>query len=132
MTDTRAEEQRGGMLAAVSRALVALHKEQFGRGPRSARTEFAGEDTLVCVMEEALLPAERAMVSMGDHARVRDSRGAFQAATRTQFVGAVEEIVSREVRAFASAVDPDSNVVWEIFTFTPLAAERDGAAPEPV
>ena len=30
------------MLAAVSNALVALHKEQFGRGPTTARSHFAG------------------------------------------------------------------------------------------
>ena len=127
MTETRTDEQRhGGMLAAVSKAMVALHKEQFGRGPRRARTNFAGDDTLVCVMDDALLPAERTMVTMGDQWRVRDSRGAFQAATRDQFVGVVEDIVNRRVRAFASAIDPDSDVVWEIFTFAPSDQQADG------
>jgi hypothetical protein len=72
MTETRLDEsQAGGMLAAVSKVLVSLHKEQFGRGPTGARTHFAGRDTLVCVMEDALLPAERTMVRMGDQQRSR-------------------------------------------------------------
>ena len=36
-------------MSAVSNAMVALHKEQFGRGPTRATSHFAGEDTLVCV-----------------------------------------------------------------------------------
>jgi uncharacterized protein YbcI len=130
MTETRLDEsQAGGMLAAVSRTLVSLHKEQFGRGPTGARAHFAGRDTLVCVMEDALLPAERTMVKMGDQQRVRDSRTAFQAATSDQFVSAVEEIVQREVKAFASAIDPDHGVVWEIFNLAPDAVHGDGARP---
>jgi uncharacterized protein YbcI len=112
------EGPRGqGALAAVSRALVKLHKEQFGRGPTNARTDFAGPDTLVCTLEDALLPAERAMVSMGEQQRVRESRLFLQVATRDSFVDAVEEILERKVRAFTSAIDPDAEIVWEIFTF---------------
>ena len=55
MTDAPAQS----MLTATSNALVALHKEQFGRGPTTARSYFAGPDALVCVLEDVLLPAER-------------------------------------------------------------------------
>ena len=130
MAETRLDEQRGaGMLAAVSNALVSLHKEQFGRGPTRARTQFAGDDVLVCMMEDALLPAERTMVKMGDQQRVRETRTAFQAATRDQFVGAVEQIIRRRVKAFASAIDADEGVVWEVYSFEPVGAEGDGARP---
>ena len=67
------------------------------------------------------------MVRMGDQQRVRDARTAFQAATSEQFTRAVEEIVNRKVVAFASATDPDSGVVWELFNFEPLGPEGDGA-----
>ena len=131
MTETRPDEARaGGMLAAVSSVLVSLHKEQFGRGPTSARAHFAGHDMLVCVMEDALLPAERTMVKMGEQQRVRESRTAFQAATSDQFVSAVEGIVRREVKAFASAIDPDNGIVWEVFNFAPDAVHGDGRALE--
>src|SRR5215217_1713179 len=89
-------DDRGGMLSALSSALVTLHKEQFGRGPTRARSNFAGGDTLVCVLEEALLPAERMMVEMDDQQRVREARVALQAATSDKFIEAVESIVRRK------------------------------------
>jgi uncharacterized protein YbcI len=110
------------MLAAVSNAVVTLHKEQFGRGPTRARSNFAGDDTLVCVLEDVLLPAERVMVEMGDQQRVRESRVALQAATSQKFITTIEGIVRREVTAFASAIDPDRGVVWEVFNFVPSPA----------
>ena len=127
MTGARSEEQRsGGTLSAISSALVTLHKEQFGRGPTRARTNFAGDDVLVCVLEDALLPAERVMVQMGDQQRVRESRGALQAATADQFVMAIETITQRNVTAFASAIDPDRGVVWEVFNLHPTDGRDDG------
>ena len=61
--------------------MVVLHKEQFGRGPTNARSHFAG-DALLCVLDDASLPAERKMVQMGEHQRVRETRTAFQVAER--------------------------------------------------
>jgi uncharacterized protein YbcI len=123
------ELSEGNRLQAVSNAMVKLHKEQFGRGPTNARSYFAGPDTLVCTLEDALLPAERTMVDMGEHQRVRESRMFLQVASQEQFVGAVEALVSRKVRAFASAIDPAPGVVFEIFSFQPDDTHRDGASP---
>jgi len=128
MRGTR-ELSEGNRLQAVSNAMVKLHKEQFGRGPTNARSYFAGPDTLVCTLEDALLPAERTMVDMGEHHRVRESRMFLQVASQEQFIGAVEELVSRKVRAFASAIDPAPGVVFEIFSFEPDATHGDGASP---
>jgi uncharacterized protein YbcI len=123
---TPVEEQRTSVLTAVSNAMVQLHKEQFGRGPTKARTNFAGNDTLVCVLENVLLPAELKLVEMGQQDRVREARMSFQVATEADFVAAVEQILYRKVRAFASAVDPDTNVVFENFYFEPSESRSDG------
>jgi uncharacterized protein YbcI len=120
------QEQDSTALQAVSNAMVTLHKEQFGRGPTSSRANFAGPDALMCVLRDVLLPAELKMVQMGDRQRVRESRTAFQAATANDFVARVEEIVSRKVIGFTSAVDPDSNIVFECFYFEPLQSGADG------
>jgi uncharacterized protein YbcI len=122
MTETQGHA--ASPLIAVSNAMVALHKEQFGRGPTTARSHFAGRDTLVCVLEDALLPAERKMVEIGDAQRVRETRLAFQAATAEEFVASVERIVQRKVRAFGSAVDVHANVVYENFSFEPDGSEN--------
>ncbi len=128
MSETRAGGQTepvGGMLA-VSNAMVSLHKEQFGRGPTRARSNFAGPDVLVCVLEDVLLPAERKMVAMGQQERVRDSRTSFQAATAEEFVTEVEHITGRKVRAFASGIDPNNDVAFETFYFRPSGSDGDG------
>jgi uncharacterized protein YbcI len=113
-------------MAAVSRAMVSLHKEQFGRGPMRAHSHFCGRDALLCVLENALLPAEQKMVELGEAQRVRESRIAFQVATAAEFIAAVEQIVYRKVSAFASAVDPENDVVFENFAFEPLGTEELG------
>jgi uncharacterized protein YbcI len=119
-TDTQPRPPPGEwLLQDVSNAMVALHKEQFGRGPTKAQSHLAGADALLCVMEDALLPAERAMVEMGEQQRVRESRMFFQVATAEQFIATVEIITGRTVRAFASATDPDAGVVMENFVFVP-------------
>jgi uncharacterized protein YbcI len=132
MTDPGTAQQHqqahGLLLQQVSNALVALHKEQFGRGPTRAQSHFAGTDALVCVLEDALLPAERRMVSMGEQQRIRESRMFLQVATAEEFVTSVEELTGRTVRAFASAIDPDNGIVFETFVFEP-DQRRDGARP---
>jgi uncharacterized protein YbcI len=114
MSETRLT-QGANTLAAVSNAMVRLHKEQFGRGPTHARTDFAGRDVVVCTLDDALLPAERAMVEMGEDQRVRESRSFMQAVTARLFIATVEEIIDRKVRAFSSAIDPGAGVVFEVF-----------------
>jgi len=117
-----ASERQRSMMVAVSNALVALHKEQFGRGPTRARSHFAGPDVLVCVLEDVLLPAEQKLVALGQQTSVRETRGSFQVATAAEFIATVEGIVYRKVRAFASAVDPDANTVFENYHFEPLGS----------
>ena len=135
MTDPRIDTQQapqigGWLLQDVSNALVALHKEQFGRGPTRVQSHFAGPDALLCVMDDALLPAERKMVDMGEQQRVRETRMFFQVATAAEFIETVETITGRTVRAFASASDPDRSVVMENFIFEP-DQRGDGRPPAP-
>jgi len=112
-------------LASISNVLVALHKQQFGRGPTRARTHYAGRDALLCIMEDAMLPAEHAMVRMGAALRVQESRMFFQNATAQKFIEAVEQITGRTVHAFSSATDPAANVVFEIYVFD---SQTDGSS----
>src|SRR3954471_18624858 len=118
-------EQQGRVMEAVSVAMVKLHKEQFGRGPTQARSHYAGPNALVCVLEGALLPAERKLVALGDADQVRATRTSFQVATEAEFIEAVEHIVDRKVRSFASAIDPLADVVFENFAFEPVKAAAD-------
>ncbi|HYP56558.1 MAG TPA: Na-translocating system protein MpsC family protein [Solirubrobacterales bacterium] len=106
-------------LAEVSREMVRLYKEQFGRGPTKARSDFAGPDTLICTLEETFTPAERKLVEMGEHQRMRDTRLYFQHATEDEFRSAVERVLKRKVRAFTSGMDTHEDVCAEIFYLEP-------------
>jgi uncharacterized protein YbcI len=85
--------------------MVRQYKEQFGRGPMRARTHWAGPDAIVCFFEDTLTPAERNLVQMGQHQRLRDMRLVFQYATLRDFCEPVEQVTGRKVRSFHSSVD---------------------------
>jgi len=115
-----ADERRSSVLMEISNTMVRLHKEQFGRGPTTARTNWAGPDTLLCTLEQTLTPAERNLVRMGEHERLRETRMFFQYATVREFCEPVEHVTGRKVRAFLSAVDTEADgVVTEVFILHP-------------
>jgi uncharacterized protein YbcI len=126
------DEREVSPLTTISNAMVRLHKEQFGRGPTHARSSFAGPDMLICVLRDAMLPAESKMAAMGAQQNVRETRVAFQEATRAEFIEAVEEIVHRKVRAFGSAIDVDHDTVFECYEFEPSPASGNGAGTLPL
>jgi uncharacterized protein YbcI len=118
------EERPTSVLLEVSTTMVRLFKEQFGRGPTKARTHWAGPDTLVCVLEETLTPAEHNLVKMGEHQRLRDTRMFFQYATVREFCEPVERITGRKVRAFQSSVDTEADgQAVEVFVLHPEGYE---------
>jgi uncharacterized protein YbcI len=62
--------------------MIRLYKDQPGRGPTSARTHWAGPDAVVVFLEDTLTHAERNMVKMGEHQRLRDTRMYFSVRIR--------------------------------------------------
>jgi uncharacterized protein YbcI len=101
--------------AGISREMVRLYKEQFGRGPTKAKTEFAGPDLVISTLEDSFTPAERKMAEMGEDQRLRDTRTFFQHATEAEFCAVVERLLKRKVRAFVSGVDTGKDVSAEVF-----------------
>jgi uncharacterized protein YbcI len=74
----------------------------------------------MCVLENTLTPAERNLVKMGEHERLRESRMFVQYASVREFCEPVEQIVGRKVRAFMSAIDTEADgLVCEVFLFHP-------------
>jgi uncharacterized protein YbcI len=101
--------------AEISREMVRLYKELFGRGPTKARTEFAGPDIVICTLENTFTPAERSLAEMGEHQRLRDTRMYFQSATADKFREIIERLTGRKVRAFISGLDAGVDVCCEVF-----------------
>jgi uncharacterized protein YbcI len=112
--------------AEISREMVRLYKELFGRGPTKARTEFAGPDIVLCSLENSFTPAERSLAEMGEHQRLRDTRMYFQAATADRFREIIERLTGRKVRAFVSGLDAGADLCSEVFYLED--GHPDGAA----
>jgi uncharacterized protein YbcI len=108
----------------ISNAMVRLYKEAFGRGPTKARAQFAGQDTLVVILENSLTVAERNLVALGEHQRLREARLFFQYALEEQMRGIVEEALGRRTVAFVSGIDTERDVAMEVFTLEPAALEE--------
>jgi uncharacterized protein YbcI len=114
-------DYQSSIRAEISREMVRLYKEQFGRGPTKAKTDFAGPDIVICSLEDSFTPAEKRLAEMGEHQRLRDTRLYFQHATKGEFVGTVERIMNRKVRAFNSSVDTHQDVSVEVFHLEPTS-----------
>jgi uncharacterized protein YbcI len=117
----------------ISNAMVRLYKEAFGRGPTKARAQFAGPDTLVVILESSLTVAERNLVAMGEHQRLREARLFFQYALEDQFRAIVERALGRRTVAFVSGIDTHRDVAMEVFTLEAGGDGRglgDGATPD--
>ena len=94
---------------AISNAMVALYKEQFGRGPTKTRTHFVGPDLITVTLEDTLTAAEHNLVKDGEHQRLRDLRLYFQYANVPEFCEPVERHTGRKVRAFISGIDTEAD-----------------------
>jgi uncharacterized protein YbcI len=89
----------------IANEMVRLFKEQFGRGPTSARAVWSGPDAITVFLEQTFTRVEQNLATMGEHERLRETRMYFQYASVAEFCGPVEQITGRKVRAFLSAVD---------------------------
>jgi uncharacterized protein YbcI len=113
-------EKRASAVLEISNSMVRLYKEQFGRGPTKARTHWCGDDVVTVILEETLTPAERSMVRLGEHQRLRDLRIFFQYATVREFCEPIEHITGRTVRAFLSGIDTEvEGLATEVFVLHP-------------
>jgi uncharacterized protein YbcI len=127
--DATTEEQRRSALLEISNEMVRLFKEQFGRGPTRARASWAGADAITVILEDTLTPAERNLVRMGEHQRLREMRNFFQYASVREFCSPVERITGRTVRAFISGIDTVADgVAVETFLLYPEGSDAPSRA----
>jgi uncharacterized protein YbcI len=103
------------VLHELCNEMVRIYKDIFGRGPTRVRADWAGRDALLCTLEDSLTPSERKMVEVGEHERLRETRMFFQHVCEDDFRASVERITGRNVRAFVSGIDTDSDVSSEVF-----------------
>lgn len=114
-------------LQAISNAMAQIYKTQFGRGPTKVKTHFAGPDAVVCILEDTQSPAERRLVELEQHQRLRDVRLFFQYASEDTLREPIEQATGRRVRAFISGIDVRADASAEVFL---LEAAPESAAAD--
>ena len=112
-------ETHGEAAATISRELVSLHKQFYGKGPVKAKT-FLVDDTVLCMLEGGFTVVERTLIEAGRAAAVHEVRTSFQAAMGDRFTEVVERALGRKVRAYMSHVHTDPDVAAELFMLEPL------------
>ena len=111
----RHEDRLGLDLHEITNAMVRIYKELFGHGPPKARSAYADPDTLIATLEHSLTAAERNLIALGEHQRVRETRTLLQHANERDFVHEIERITRRKVRAYVSGMDTHKDVSTEVF-----------------
>jgi uncharacterized protein YbcI len=100
--------------ARISRSVVSLLKEFYGRGPTQAKTYYT-EDVVLVVLSGGFSPVEATLLAAGKGTAVTDQRTVFQEAMRERFCEAIEEITGRKVISFMSSNDQQSDVSAQLF-----------------
>jgi uncharacterized protein YbcI len=109
------ENLRGGELnAAVTSALVGIHTQYLGRGPKTASTFHYG-NVLVTLMHDVLTHAEKSLTRNHQTEAVTTIRHLFQETMESDFCAAVECLTGRRVRAFISGNHIDPDIAAEMF-----------------
>jgi uncharacterized protein YbcI len=103
------EAREQSVTASIANEMVRLYKHYFGRGPTAARAIWSGPNAISVFLEDTLAPAEKSLVQMGEHQRLRETRLFFQYATVREFCEPIERLTGRKVSAFLSGIDTHAN-----------------------
>jgi uncharacterized protein YbcI len=114
------QQSLGEMRATISREMVRLQAEYYGKGPTRART-YIVDDLVVVVLEESFTRAEKTLAERGEREAIQHIRRRFQQQMAESFTSVVEQATGRKVRVFLSDTDIERDVSVETFL---LAEER--------
>ena len=103
-----------GLRATISRRMVSLLKEFYGRGPESAKT-YIHADYVLVIFIGGYSKVEETLLAAGEGRVVTDQRDRFQALMRDRFVSTIEELTGRTVVSFMSTNDQQTDVMAELF-----------------
>jgi uncharacterized protein YbcI len=104
----------GEMRAMISKEIVRLQAEYYGKGPTKAKT-YIVDDLVVVVLEESFTRAEKTLAERGEREAIQHIRRRFQQQMADSFSSVVEQATGRKVRAFLSETDIDQDVSVETF-----------------
>jgi len=98
--------REGPLLEEISRRIVQLYKESYGKGPTKART-YWHDDVITVVVRGGFTPDERTLRDAGRGEAVLEHRVQFHEAMRIRFKREVEQLTGRVVVGVMSGVQVD-------------------------
>jgi uncharacterized protein YbcI len=101
--EDRLPAREGPLLEEISRRIVQLYKESYGKGPTRARTYWQ-DDVITVVVRGGFTPDERTLREAGRGEAVLEHRVQFHQAMRTRFRQEVEQLTGRTVIGVMSGV----------------------------
>jgi uncharacterized protein YbcI len=108
----------GRTLTELSNAMVALHRERYGRGPGGAKC-FLSDEIAVCVLSDIFTQVEQTLIDAGEEGHVRHSRTLHETAIEAEYKAAVEAVLGRQVEACLSVIHVDPDVAVLTFLLAP-------------
>lgn len=116
----------GQLLAEISRSVVAILRERYGRGPMKAKTYVIDDIVVVVLRGSGFTPLEQTMMEAQGADRVVALRQDFHRIMAGCFEETIERLTGRKVLAFLSQAHVDPDITTEIFV---LDAPLKGVAP---
>jgi uncharacterized protein YbcI len=118
---------------AVAEKITSLERTFYGRGPRSVQVSVSDDEpvSLIVLSIDTLTVADAVLGERGHTNAVIKHHEALHAATRLDFLEAVEGIVGEPVSAYLAQVHPATGSAVRVFVFSAempaeaLAAETE-------
>ena len=104
----------GEQLAAITRELVRISTQGYGRGATEAKS-YQCDNFIFCAMRGGLTSIELNLIEHGDTELVRTLRLRYQAHNANAFTDTVERILGRRVETYDSQVVFNPDYTVEIF-----------------
>jgi uncharacterized protein YbcI len=112
--DVQSESARSGPARTLTRRMVQLHKEFYGRGPTKAKA-YLQDDSIVVLMRGGFTPVEETLLQAGRGESVARQRRDFQEVMRHRFTAMVEEVTGQTVVAFMNSSHQDPDLLCNVF-----------------
>ena len=111
-------------MSEVTRDLVRLHTEYYGKGPTKARS-YRVNDMLISILEGGFTTVETHVDRRGAvQTRSMSMRRSFQLAMEDRFRAVVEKATGRRVIAYMSQIHTDPDMAVELFVLEPRVRGR--------
>jgi uncharacterized protein YbcI len=104
----------GDIRGNISRRMVQLHKEFYGRGPEKAKTYLVG-DLVVVLMRGGFTRVEETLLREGRGESVIQQRADFQDVMFDRFSKVIEDETGRKVMAMMSGSHQHPDLLAEMF-----------------